>query len=96
MRGRIATSAGLWPAWWTLGNSGEWPSNGEVDIMEFYNGRILANVACGTSTRYQAKWDSVTKTITSFNDPTVVVEVPRLADGLGRHEDRPLRRRRAR
>ena len=70
MRGRIETRAGLWPAWWTLGNSGEWPSNGEVDIMEFYNSRILANVACGTSTRYQAKWDSVTKTIASFNDPT--------------------------
>jgi beta-glucanase (GH16 family) len=70
MRGRIETRAGLWPAWWTLGNSGEWPSNGEVDIMEFYNSRILANVACGTSTRYEAKWDSVTKTIASFNDPT--------------------------
>ena len=68
MRGRIPTSAGMWPAWWTLGNSGEWPSNGEVDIMEFYNGRVLANVACGTSTRYQAKWDSVTKTLSSFND----------------------------
>ena len=70
MRGRIETRAGLWPAWWTLGVSGEWPSNGEVDIMEFYNSRILANVACGTATRYQAKWDSVTKTIASFNDPT--------------------------
>jgi len=70
MRGRIETRAGLWPAWWTLGVSGEWPSNGEIDIMEFYNSRILANVACGTSTRYEAKWDSVTKTIASFNDPT--------------------------
>jgi len=69
MRGRIDTRAGMWPAWWTLGNSGEWPSNGEIDIMEFYNGRVLANVACGTSTRYTAKWDSVTKAITSFNDP---------------------------
>jgi beta-glucanase (GH16 family) len=69
MRGRIDTRAGMWPAWWTLGNSGQWPSNGEIDIMEFYNGRVLANVACGTSTAYQAKWDSVTKTITSFNDP---------------------------
>jgi len=68
MRGRIDTRAGMWPAWWTLGNSGEWPSNGEIDIMEFYNGRVLANVACGTSTRYTAKWDSVTKAITSFND----------------------------
>jgi beta-glucanase (GH16 family) len=69
MRGRIETRAGLWPAWWTLGVSGEWPSNGEIDIMEFYNGRILANVACGTTTQWVAKWDSVTKTIASFNDP---------------------------
>ena len=32
--------------------------NGEIDIMEYYNGKILANVACGTSTRWTAKWDS--------------------------------------
>jgi beta-glucanase (GH16 family) len=69
MRGRIDTRAGMWPAWWTLGNSGQWPSNGEIDIMEFYNARVLANVACGTSTAYTAKWDSVTKAISSFNDP---------------------------
>jgi beta-glucanase (GH16 family) len=69
MRGRINTSAGMWPAWWTLGNSGQWPSNGEIDIMEFYQGKVLANVACGTATAYQAKWDSATKAISSFNDP---------------------------
>jgi beta-glucanase (GH16 family) len=69
MRGRIDTRTGMWPAWWTLGNSGEWPSNGEIDIMEFYRGNVLANVACGTATRYQAKWDSVSKPISSFNDP---------------------------
>ena len=69
MRGRINTSAGMWPAWWTLGNSGQWPSNGEIDIMEFYQGKVLANVACGTATAYQAKWDSVSKAISSFNDP---------------------------
>jgi len=69
MRGRIDTRAGMWPAWWTLGVSGEWPSNGEIDIMEFYRGNVLANVACGTSTRYQAKWDSVSKPVSSFNDP---------------------------
>ena len=69
MRGRIDTRSGMWPAWWTLGVSGEWPSNGEIDIMEFYRGNVLANVACGTSTRYTAKWDSVSKPISSFNDP---------------------------
>jgi len=66
MRARIPTSGGMWPAWWTLGVSGEWPSNGEVDIMEYYSGKVLANVACGTSTQWQAKWDSQTKSLTSL------------------------------
>jgi len=66
MLGRIVAKAGLWPAWWTLGVSGEWPSNGEVDIMEYYNGKVLANVACGTTTRWTAKWDSATKAVSSF------------------------------
>ena len=56
----------MWPAWWTLGVSGEWPANGEIDIMEYYKGNILANVACGTSTRWQAKWDSSTKAVSSL------------------------------
>lgn len=63
MRGKIDVSDGLWPAWWTLGNSGEWPSNGEIDIMEYYAGKILANIAIGTPKRYKAEWYSVTKTI---------------------------------
>jgi beta-glucanase (GH16 family) len=66
MRGRIPTAAGMWPAWWTLGVSGEWPTNGEIDIMEFYQGKVLANVACGTSTRWQAKWDSATKPLSAL------------------------------
>ena len=66
MRARIPTSAGMWPAWWTLGVSGEWPSSGEIDIMEFYKGNVLANVACGTATRWTAKWDSSTKAISSL------------------------------
>jgi beta-glucanase (GH16 family) len=69
MRGRIDTRAGLWPAWWTLGVRGAWPSNGEIDIMEFYQGKVLANVACGTATANTPKWDTVSKTISSFNDP---------------------------
>jgi hypothetical protein len=63
MCAKIPISAGMWPAWWTLGVSGEWPSNGEIDIMEYYKGKILANVACGTSTRWTAKWDSATKAV---------------------------------
>lgn len=66
MRARIPTSAGMWPAWWTLGVGGEWPSNGEIDIMEYYKGNVLANVACGTATRWTAKWDSSSKALASL------------------------------
>lgn len=61
VRARIDTAMGSWPAIWTLGVSKAWPSNGEVDIMEFYRVKgvptILANVAWGTNTQYKAKWD---------------------------------------
>lgn len=60
MRGKIDISAGLWPAWWTLGVSGQWPANGEIDIMEFYRNKLLANIACGTGTAYKAEWYSNT------------------------------------
>lgn len=46
MRGKIDISSGLWPAWWTLGVSGRWPANGEIDIMEYYRKKLLANIAC--------------------------------------------------
>lgn len=66
MRGRIDISPGLWPAWWTLGVAGQWPSNGEIDIMEYYRGKLLANVACGTGTPYKAEWYSKTIPVDSL------------------------------
>ena len=70
VRARIDTTKGSWPAIWTLGVSGEWPSNGEVDIMEFYRinniPSILANVAWGTNTRWVAKWDGANKPLSYF------------------------------
>lgn len=68
MRGRIATDSGLWPAFWTLGVKGEWPSNGEIDIMEYYRNMLLANIACGTDIRYKAKWYSNKKLLNTFSD----------------------------
>ena len=44
----------------------EWPSSGEVDIMENYGGSILANFAWGTANRWQAKWDSMKKPVQEF------------------------------
>lgn len=69
MRARIDARPGLWPAFWTLGVEGEWPGNGEIDVMEYYGGMLLANVAWGTEKRQVAEWDTVKKPITEFNDP---------------------------
>ena len=36
--------AGLWPAWWMLGNGG-WPETGEIDIMEYIGEKDWASAA---------------------------------------------------
>ncbi len=69
MRGRIDTRAGLWPAFWTLGSQGMWPACGEIDIMEYYKGILLANAAWASEKRWTPIWDDTKKPITDFNDP---------------------------
>ena len=66
MRARIPVGNGLWPAFWTLGIEKEWPSNGEIDIMEYYKGNILANIASGTDKRWQANWHSQKKEVSAL------------------------------
>ncbi|GAO42294.1 glycoside hydrolase family 16 protein [Flavihumibacter petaseus] len=58
MRAKIDVSKGMWPAWWMLGVSKPWPSNGEIDIMEYYRDSLLANIAIGTETSNKAHWFS--------------------------------------
>ncbi len=59
MRAKIPVGKGMWPAFWTLGIKGNWPANGEIDIMEYYTGKILANAAWKSNTGTTA-WDSKT------------------------------------
>lgn len=62
VRAKIPVSGGAWPAIWTLGSGMEWPSCGEIDIMEYYRIKgvphILANAAWGTDRQWNAKWNS--------------------------------------
>lgn len=69
MRGRIDTRSGMWPAFWTLGVSGPWPANGEIDIMEYYRGMLLANAAWASGRRWRPIWDDSRKPIAELNDP---------------------------
>ena len=61
MRARIDTRSGSWPAFWTLGTTPgiRWPACGEVDIMEYYSGTVLANIGYGLDEKM--KWLSVRK-----------------------------------
>ena len=66
MRARIDTRLGSWPAFWTLGATPHigWPAGGEIDIMEFYTGTVLANF--GYSLDGKIKWNAVKKPITEL------------------------------
>ncbi len=69
MRGRIDTRPGMWPAFWTLGSARGWPGCGEIDIMEYYRGMLLANACWAGERRWAAVWDDLRKPITEFADP---------------------------
>jgi beta-glucanase (GH16 family) len=66
MRARIDTRLGSWPAFWTLGATPRigWPAGGEVDIMEFYTGTVLANF--GFSLDGKTKWLANKKPVTEL------------------------------
>jgi beta-glucanase (GH16 family) len=66
MRGKIDTRPGMWPAFWTLGTARPWPGCGEIDIMEYYNDKLLAN-ACWQGQREPA-WDATERPLESFGD----------------------------
>lgn len=70
VRARIPVASGAWPAIWTLGRDMPWPSNGEIDVMEYYriNGmpHILANAAWGKDKPNDAEWNSKTVPFEKF------------------------------
>lgn len=67
MRARIDVSNGMWPAWWTLGVDKHWPANGEIDIMEYYRGVLLANILCSGKENKQ-EWHSTKTKLSILGD----------------------------
>jgi len=49
MRARLPEGKGIWPAFWAMGDDGNWPLCGEIDIMELIGGGDgFDNVVYGT------------------------------------------------
>lgn len=59
---RIPARDGAWPAIWTLGLNNPWPSNGEIDILEYYEvggePKILANACWGSDQSGVGRWNT--------------------------------------
>lgn len=73
VRARIPASRGSWPAIWLLGRKDkyDWPSCGEIDMMEFYVKKgvhsILANVCWGNDAG-RSVWDDAVVPFTHFTE----------------------------
>lgn len=72
VKAKIPVAGGAWPAIWLHGDGMEWPSCGEVDVMEYYriDGKphILANACWGNDKRYDAVWNSARIPFSHFTD----------------------------
>ena len=77
-RAKVSNLLGTWPAIWTVGEADpngsgcqttEWPSGGEIDIMENYRNKILGNFAVAGNGQYNASWDDRAIDISDFGNP---------------------------
>lgn len=68
VRAKIPTTSGAWPAIWCLGyedKTGAWPACGEIDILEFYNNSIFANL-CWSNEWGSDQWRAIQTSFSHF------------------------------
>lgn len=69
VRAKIPCYQGSWPAIWLLGYehiAGEWPSSGEIDMMEYYKDKTLANLVWGSPVRWQGIWEARSTPVSGY------------------------------
>ncbi len=64
IKAKLPMEDGMWPAFWTVGATGGWPSGGEIDIMEYYKQRLHANVAWQGFNK--TEWESQNRLVSEF------------------------------
>lgn len=62
VRAKLPAYTGMWPAIWSTGQQYSWPKGGEIDLMEWYGGRIHGNVCWDNE-----KWNSATVDYATLN-----------------------------
>lgn len=69
VRAQIPCYSGSWPAIWMHGypeTAGEWPSSGEIDILEYYRDMTLANVVWASKERFVGNWETRHVPVTGY------------------------------
>jgi beta-glucanase (GH16 family) len=70
VRARILDYSGLWPAIWLMGSDGQWPARGEIDLMEYFRGNVLANVVWAGRRKDSVQRDISTVRVSSLGGET--------------------------